>query len=693
MRGVFAVALFSTGLVVGGPKLYLKTRMIDPTEVSQQVRGEKARPPQAERFGRQRLLIQYSHAPGQEDLQLLNELGIETLGYVHENGLVVACDVCAPLANLDLLWTAPFEAADKISPMLTRISPGEMRAVVVELHPDVDLNEGRRLMIDEGADLGDNPDLTSRHILVRIDVAQLWAIARRDEVAYIFPAMAALNEGAPVVACAGAWMATGLIAGQYTAKVGDGWDGPGLGPAVLGYFIENTGSQLPADQVVSEFHRALAEWSKVVRITFTPAARPTSLRTINVLFASRGHDDPYPFDGPGGVLAHTFYPAPPNPEPLAGDLHFDEDETWRIGARTDVFSVALHELGHALGLGHSDQPGAVMYPYYSLHEGLTKEDVVSIQELYAARVTSEPPVAKPPDPPVSQPEPAEPPSSPPPPAPALVLNVQPPPGAVLSESILLLGSVVGTQGAVTLTWNTDRGHSGMLSSGPSWSAQIPLELGSNQITLTASNGGRSAKAGVSVERRAAATVPPNIQVSYPAASSSFAVTQANFALRGTAVHPSGIARVTWTNHRGGSGVALGTSPWDSGPITLSTGGNTITMTAIANDGAIGTRVVQVEYATTSNPVRDTTAPAVTITGAATLTTSAEWIVLSGTAKDNTSVAEVVWFSSTGPAGKAEGTTTWTTPKIPLTRGYNSIVVRAFDAAGNMGWRSVGVTRQ
>src|SRR5207253_7407999 len=132
------------------------------------------------------------------------------------------------------------------------------------------------------------------------------------------------------------------------------------------------------------------------------------------------HGDAYPFDGPGRTLAHTFYPSPPNSEPVAGDMHLDADEDWHTGANLDLFSVALHEAGHALGLGHSDRPGAVMYPYYHLVSGLTDDDIAGIRDLYGSK--SNPPAQPPPVQPTVQPPvppspqpPVQPPAQPPPP--------------------------------------------------------------------------------------------------------------------------------------------------------------------------------------------------------------------------------------------------------------------------------------
>ncbi len=75
-----------------------------------------------------------------------------------------------------------------------------------------------------------------------------------------------------------------------------------------------------------------------------------------------------------------------------------------------------------------------------------------------------------------------------------------------------------------------------------------------------------------------------------------------------------------------------------------------------------------------------------------VSTSAASITISGTARDNVGVTAVKWTDSFGDGGAASGTASWSV-SVPLLTGNNAITIRAFDAAGNSGWRTITVVRR
>ena len=59
----------------------------------------------------------------------------------------------------------------------------------------------------------------------------------------------------------------------------------------------------------------------------------------------------------------------------------------------DLETVAAHEIGHTLGLAHSDDPNALMFPSYSgPHRSLDQDDIAGVQSIYGASSPQDPPL-------------------------------------------------------------------------------------------------------------------------------------------------------------------------------------------------------------------------------------------------------------------------------------------------------------
>uniref|UniRef100_A0A673HVC4 Matrix metalloproteinase-25-like n=1 Tax=Sinocyclocheilus rhinocerous TaxID=307959 RepID=A0A673HVC4_9TELE len=82
---------------------------------------------------------------------------------------------------------------------------------------------------------------------------------------------------------------------------------------------------------------ALKAWSDVTNLKFHATSSSEQDRAdIKISFARSLHDDGYPFDGKGGTLAHAFFPGEAD---VAGDTHFDDEESWTYLGRKSILST------------------------------------------------------------------------------------------------------------------------------------------------------------------------------------------------------------------------------------------------------------------------------------------------------------------------------------------------------------------
>jgi hypothetical protein len=208
--------------------------------------------------------------------------------------------------------------------------------------------------------------------------------------------------------CRWAWAflfsSAGVIsaAGYEIQPFDDKWGDPGFGnpggvvtwslmpdntPPAFSFSLQ---SFLPAG-FHQQLEMAFAAWSSVANISFQEVS-DNGARVATEPLAGLIRIGGYEADGPGGgILAFTQQPIGAANEfsggEPGGNIGFDQTDVWSLtdeGNNFNFYRVALHEIGHAIGLAHSTDPAAVMYLYYNEETplGLSSDDIAGAQFIY-----------------------------------------------------------------------------------------------------------------------------------------------------------------------------------------------------------------------------------------------------------------------------------------------------------------------
>ncbi|MEA2599799.1 MAG: hypothetical protein QOF89_791 [Acidobacteriota bacterium] len=160
---------------------------------------------------------------------------------------------------------------------------------------------------------------------------------------------------------------------------------------VLLYSFGRTSSELSSQDAFGAVQNAIDSWNDIL----------SALKT-NLQFRGRSTEaelhvkiewfDPDTDVGLKGTpVAHADLP--PDCGVVTGKnlpkpVHFDDEEYWTLDQVADEFhveSVAMHELGHILGLPHSAESGSIMSPTLPpdfIHPGPTPLDIINLGNLY-----------------------------------------------------------------------------------------------------------------------------------------------------------------------------------------------------------------------------------------------------------------------------------------------------------------------
>ncbi|HET7486611.1 MAG TPA: Ig-like domain-containing protein [Acidimicrobiales bacterium] len=270
-------------------------------------------------------------------------------------------------------------------------------------------------------------------------------------------------------------------------------------------------------------------------------------------------------------------------------------------------------------------------------------------------------------------------------------------GATVSGTVAVSGSASDNVGVSAVAVAVDGGAWATASGTSSWSwawSAAGVANGAHTIAARATDAAgntSTTSATVTVSNPVADTTAPSVAIGAPAAGSTVSGT---VAVSGTSSDNTSVARVDVAVDGGPYATASGTSSWSWSWASSTVANGTHTITARATDTS-GNAASASRTVTVSNPVADTTAPAVAVSAPAAGATVTGSVAVAGTASDNAGLSRVDVAVDGGAWNTASGTSSWSWSWASggVANGSHTVTARATDTSGNATTASVTVSVQ
>ena len=158
------------------------------------------------------------------------------------------------------------------------------------------------------------------------------------------------------------------------------------GDGSIYWYIENFTPDMDKYKVLLAFEKCFNAWNTHLYPIRIQSTSDRSKAAIIVRFKKNG-DAGLPQAFGANTLAYAYFPSGASLG-IHADMFFNEERNWaemHSPSEISLWKVAVHEVGHALGIHHSQVQEDIMYPTYQPNDevNFTLDTIGAVEHLYA----------------------------------------------------------------------------------------------------------------------------------------------------------------------------------------------------------------------------------------------------------------------------------------------------------------------